>query len=71
MQFGDKKVDVNDEIIGKLNHLYDVLWEKADGTLSDMKYHYYNFLSDRFEQSYSKTLGDWCKENNIRCEMDE
>lgn len=28
MQFGDKKVDVNDEIIGKLNHLYDVLWEK-------------------------------------------
>lgn len=46
--------------------LPELFWERADGTLSAMKYHYYNFLSDRFAESYSKTLGDWCKENNIK-----
>ena len=28
MQFGDKKVDVSDEIVGKLNQMYDDLWTK-------------------------------------------
>lgn len=28
MQFGDKKVDVSNEIVSKLNHMYDVLWTK-------------------------------------------
>lgn len=46
--------------------LPELLWEKADGSLSTMKYHYYNFLSDRFADSYSKTLGSWCSKNNIK-----
>lgn len=28
MQFGDKKIDVNDSIVNKLNQIYDELWEK-------------------------------------------
>ena len=28
MQFGDKKIEVNDEIIHRLNRIYDDLWKK-------------------------------------------
>ncbi len=28
MQFGDKKIDVNEEIVNTLNQIYDCLWEK-------------------------------------------
>lgn len=27
-QFGDKKIEVNDEIVNRLNKIYDMLWEK-------------------------------------------
>jgi len=48
-----------------LEKLPELIWENADGSLSYVKYHYYNYLSDRFSQNYAKTLGDWCQKENI------
>ena len=28
MQFGDKKIDVNEEVVNKLNQIYEDLWEQ-------------------------------------------
>lgn len=34
-QFGDKKIEVNDEIVNRLNKIYDTLWEKWCEQLSE------------------------------------
>ena len=48
-----------------LDRLPEVFWENADGSLSEMNYHYHDFVAQRFADVYSATLGKWCGENNL------
>jgi len=48
-----------------LKKLPEVFWERADGLLSQVKYHCHNFIADRYAESYCKVIGKWCEENGI------
>ena len=48
-----------------LDHLPEVFWERADGALSQIRYHYYDCVAWLFSEAYGKTLGDWCDAHNL------
>ncbi|MBE5869365.1 MAG: hypothetical protein E7293_10510 [Lachnospiraceae bacterium] len=50
---------------GFFQKLPEVFWEKADGTLSEMKYRYHDWIAQRFAEAYAGTLGAWCAKNNL------
>ncbi len=46
-------------------HLPEIFWERADGTFSQFKYHYHNFIAQRFADAYAGVLGKWCGEHKL------
>ncbi len=62
--------DFQDEFLHRyqkslLECLPEIFWENANGQAATVRYQYLNLLSDRFAESYVKTLSDWCEEHNI------
>ncbi|MCI8417797.1 MAG: hypothetical protein HFI33_09975 [Lachnospiraceae bacterium] len=47
------------------DHLPEIFWERADGTFSQAKYHYHNFIAQRFADAYGGVLGKWCGEHHL------
>ena len=47
------------------NHLPELVWTYANGNPAIHKYHFYQYATYRFSRSFCKTIGDWCKNNNI------
>ena len=45
--------------------LPELFWERADGRISEIRYHYHDHLCDRFVEAFADTCGDWCKEHNL------
>lgn len=45
--------------------LPELIWEKADGTLSQARYRYHALIAELFAKAYSKTLADWCTQHNL------
>lgn len=48
-----------------LEYLPEVFWERADGTLSQARYHYHDCVARMFAEAYGKTIGDWCEAHSI------
>lgn len=48
-----------------LDYLPEIIWDLPDGKVSKARYCFNNYLADLFANSYAKTIGKWCKENNI------
>ncbi|MBQ7916970.1 MAG: hypothetical protein IJ315_09350, partial [Firmicutes bacterium] len=48
-----------------LDHLPELIWNKADGEVSLVRYQYHDFLAERFASAFCDTLGQWCEENGI------
>ncbi|MBE6576709.1 MAG: hypothetical protein E7653_01055 [Ruminococcaceae bacterium] len=46
-------------------HLPELIWEKADGSYSTVRYRYHEHVAARFRQAYSQQIGDWCREHGI------
>lgn len=47
-----------------LNALPEIFWELPEG-VSKVRYLYHDYVAERFAQSYSDTLGAWCREHGI------
>ncbi|MBQ2433335.1 MAG: hypothetical protein II266_02810 [Clostridia bacterium] len=45
--------------------LPELLWEKADGTLSRTRWRFQNLLTDRFVENYVGKIGAWCEKHNL------
>ena len=48
-----------------LDKLPELVWKKADGSDSELKYKYFNFIAQGFSESFSGQIGKWCDENGI------
>jgi len=48
-----------------LDKLPEIFWNRADGQMSRVRYDYFDFITERFAESYAGVLGKWCEENNI------
>lgn len=49
-----------------LEHLPELFWERADGILSQVRYHYHDCVAEMFAQAYGKTIHDWCENHHLR-----
>lgn len=48
-----------------LDRLPELFWELPDGKISNLRWLFYDHLSDRFAKSYAGQIGKWCDENGI------
>ena len=48
-----------------LKDLPELMWEKADGSISVLRYHFHEHVCERFTQSFADNCGAWCKENGL------
>jgi len=48
-----------------LSCLPEVFWERADGVLSQARYHYHDCVAWMFAYAYGKTIYDWCNDHNL------
>jgi len=46
-------------------HIPELVWELSGNTPSKARYFYHRHVAERFTESYSKTIGDWCESNNV------
>lgn len=49
-----------------LAHLPVLIWERADGGISPIRYDYHKHITDRFSGGYIDTVGAWCAENGLK-----
>lgn len=47
-----------------LDRLPEVVWN-TEGPVSKTRYDYYRWTTETFADSYSRVLGDWCRQNGI------
>ncbi len=45
--------------------LAELLWERADGVLSRVRWRFQNLITDRFVQNYVGRIGAWCEQHGI------
>ncbi len=50
------------DIVAKLPELF---WQLPGGEVSTARYLYHRHVSERFLESYSTTIGDWCDSNGV------
>lgn len=43
----------------------ELLWEKNEGNISELRYQYHNHVADRFVKAFCKQIGAWCDQNGI------
>jgi hypothetical protein len=48
-----------------LDHLPEVLFDPADGAISQPRYHYHDCVTFLFVDSFSRQIGSWCGKNNL------
>lgn len=48
-----------------IEKLPEIFWDRADGTLSQARYHYHNHIADLFAEAFADTCGNWCNEHGI------
>ncbi len=46
-------------------HLPELLWELPDGKVSTVRYHYHDFLTERFTEAFGDNVGKWCSDHGI------
>lgn len=48
-----------------LDHLPTLLWEQTDGTPAPQRYRYHVHATERFAESFTDTVGEWCEKNGL------
>lgn len=48
-----------------ISHIPELVWELSDDRPSKARYFYHRHVAERFTESYSKTISDWCESNNV------
>ena len=43
----------------------ELIWDRADGKISVIRYHYHDHVCERFVQAFADNCGDWCKKHGI------
>lgn len=46
--------------------LPELIWERADGQPSVLRYHYHDHVCERFVQAFSDNCGKWCEEHGLQ-----
>ncbi len=44
----------------------ELLWELPGGKISENRYRYHDHITERFAESYSKQVGEWCEKNGLK-----
>ena len=48
-----------------INAIPELIWQRADGSSSPLRYQYYDHLTERFANAFADNIGAWCKSNGI------
>ncbi len=48
-----------------ISYIPELVWELPDGKVSQARYYYHRHVAERFTESYSQTIADWCEQNNV------
>ena len=48
-----------------LANIPELIWERADGKVSVIRYHYHDHVCERFAAAYADNCGKWCKEHGL------
>lgn len=51
--------------ISLLDSFPEVVWNLAGGKVSQIRYRFFDHVSERFAEAFSDNIGKWCRENNI------
>ncbi|MBQ8231416.1 MAG: hypothetical protein IJZ34_05765 [Lachnospiraceae bacterium] len=43
----------------------ELIWDRADGQVSVIRYHYHDHVCERFASAFADNCGKWCKEHGI------
>ena len=46
-------------------HLPELLWEKPEGEVSLIRYHYHDHIAERFASAFADRCGKWCGEHGL------
>ncbi len=67
MPWTDDFPDTFQETYGEniVQGLPEVIWERADGQVSVLRYHYHDHSCERFVEAFMDNCGAWCKEHGI------
>ncbi len=49
-----------------LGNLPELIWERADGRISVVRYHYHDHVCERFASAFSDNCGKWCREHGLQ-----
>ena len=49
-----------------LGGLPELIWERADGMVSVLRYHYHDHVCERFASAFADNCGNWCKEHGLK-----
>lgn len=48
-----------------LHSLPELLWERPDGKVSAVRYHYHDHIAERFAAAFADQCGGWCSEHGL------
>lgn len=48
-----------------LNGIPELVWDRADGQVSVLRYHYHDHICERFTTSFADNCGKWCEEHGL------
>ena len=43
----------------------ELIWDRADGEISLVRYHYHDHICERFAEAFADQCGAWCREHNM------
>lgn len=43
----------------------ELIWDRADGQVSVLRYHYHDHICERFTNAFADNCGKWCKEHGL------
>lgn len=46
-------------------HIPELVWELPQKNASEARYYYHRHVAERFTESYSRTISDWCEKNGV------
>jgi len=49
-----------------LGNIPELIWERADGMVSVVRYHYHDHVCERFASAFSDNCGRWCDEHGLK-----
>ena len=78
LKFADERADVTlpwtDDLPETFRNRYqedlvagipELIWDRADGNVSTLRYHYHDHVCERFTEAFADTIGGWCRKNGI------